>query len=249
MKKFLLWAGVSLLLGASAAAQAPGPIAKIYFVKVKPGMQAKFEEAYKAHIAWHRAQKDTWVWDAWQFESGARVGQYAVVTPGHAWADFDARGDMDKADSAQAQEHLMPLMESLEVSWSRALPNVSGMPDNMQKVAVAQVTDFRVRPGMDFEFLGVIGKVSKALADMEGRGPALWTQSLTGDGSIYTMIDMHPDWASLEPPAKPLIERLAGKLGALSAAQLVKTFSECVEGTHTNLVRYREDLSYQPNTP
>ncbi len=231
------------------AAQAPGPIAKIYFVKVKPRMAAKFEEACKAHADWHRKQNDSWVWDAWQFESGLRVGQYAVVTTGHKWSDFDSRGEMGKADEAQAQANLIPLIESLEVSYSRAMPELSRMPEGMQNVAIAEVTDFRVRPGMDFQFLSVIGKVTKAMADTVRRGPTLWTHSLTGDGNVYTAVDMQPAWASLKPPAESLIKVIGGKPGAMDTAQLVKTFSECVEGSQTNLVRYRADLSYNPNMP
>lgn len=248
MKRLLLLAVVSLVSALSVAAQTPGPVAKIYYVKVKPGMEAQFEEAYKAHIEWHRSQNDTWVWDAWQFESGTRFGQYAVVTPGHSWADFDARGEMDAADNADAQKRLLPLMESLEVSYSRIVPEISQTPGGMEKVAVAEVVDFHIRPGKEFDFLGVIRKVNEAMKGEEG-GPSFWTRSLTGPGTVFTAISTHPDWASLEPRGKPPIAVLPGKIGALETAALVKTFSESVESTETSLVRYREDLSYSPKAP
>lgn len=248
MKKWILLTVVFSASVAAAAAQAPGPIAKIYFVKVKPGMEAKFEEAYKAHIAWHRSQNDTWAWDAWQFESGPDVGSYVIVSPGHRWSDFDARGEFGAADAAQAQEHLAPLLQSLEVSYSQMIPEISRMPEGMEKVVVAEVTDFHVRPGREFDFLRVIRTVSKAMAG-EDDGPSFWTRSLTGPGAVMTAISVHSNWAGLEPPQKPLIVALSEKLGALDTAGLVKTFSESVESTETFIVRYREDLAYQPKMP
>ncbi len=246
MKKVLVGVAVSLFLGLAAAAQTPGPVAKIYVVKVKQGMEAKFEEAYKAHVDWHRQQRDSWAWEAWQFESGDRVGQYVVVTPGHHWSDFDARGEMEKADDEQAQATLLPLVESLEVWWTRAIPEVSKMPQGALNAAVARVTDYQVRPGKDAEFMGVLRKVAQVMADVEGRGPVIWQQNLTGPGGVYTFVEMFPDWASLTPPAKSVIEVIAGKLGALETAKLVETFSQCVERTEIQLVRYRKDLSYAP---
>lgn len=249
MRRTLFCAALSLFFGLSLSAQSPGPIAKIYLIKVKPGMGQKFEEAYKTHLDWHREQKDSWVWEMWQYETGPRAGQYVVVTPGHKWSDFDDRGEMGKADGEHAEKTLLPLVDSLEPFFSQVIPEVSRMPQGMDDVAVARVTDHHVRPGMEFEFMKLIGTIAKAMADSEGAGPLFWDRSLTGAGGVYTMIEMLPDWASLAPPEKPMLQRLTEKLGAMETAKMVETYSKCVERTERQLVTYRRDLSYHPQQP
>lgn len=248
MRNFLVWAVVSMLLTFAAAAQEPGPVAKIYLIKVKPGMEQQFEEAYKQHLEWHRSQNDTWTWDGWQYESGERFGQYVVVTPGHHWSDFDERGEMEQADSADAQKRLTPLIESLTVWWSLARPDLSRFnpEDDMSSTRLARVTEYHVKPGKDYEFVSVVRKANEALSQANWGGPVLWTQDLTGEGGVYSSVQMLPNWAALAPPEKSLFEALEAELGHAETSHMVETFLSCIEGSEAHLVRYRPDLSYQP---
>jgi len=81
-----------------SAQEEAGDIARAFVVKAKPGMEQKFEEAYKKHIAWHEQQNDDWTWDTWQFQTGERFGQYMIRTEDHHWQDFDATADFQVAD-------------------------------------------------------------------------------------------------------------------------------------------------------
>lgn len=248
MKKLAILACAFGLLALQGSAQAPGPIAKIYIIKVKPGMQTQFQEAYKAHIDWHREQNDSWAWDAWLFESGPRAGQFVVVTPGHHWSDFDSRGEMGQADEAHAQKTLLPLVESMEVGWSQALPELSRMPQGMSDIGVARVVDHHIKPGKDFQFQSLIRTVRGALEGTDRTGAAFWTRSVTGP-SVFTLVEMFPDWASLAPPEKSMMEILASKLGPMGTAELVDSYADCVAGAEVNIVRYLKDLSYAPGAP
>lgn len=248
MKRIVTWALFSALACMPALAQEPGPVAKIYLVKVKPGMEAQFEEAYKQHVEWHRQQNDSWVWDAWQYQSGERFGQYVVVTSGHHWKDFDERGEMEKADNADAQKRLLPLTESVTVWWSRAMPDLSRLPQGEFEVRVARVTDYHIKPGKGFEFVELIRKAGNALAKANWGDPILWTQDLTGQGGVFSAVEMLPNWSALAPSDKSIGEVLASQLGQETASHMRETFWNCVARTETHLVAYRPDLSYAPSS-
>ncbi len=73
----------------SSTAQQPG---MVQFAIWKPhqGQAVDFENGYKRHLEWHRANGDRWSWHGWYFISGERYGQFIDATFHHKWSDFDA---------------------------------------------------------------------------------------------------------------------------------------------------------------
>ena len=79
-------------IAAVSFAQPPaGNVALAYVQTVDLQKAAAFEEGFKKHLAWRKAQGDTWRWDTWQMVRGEKLGSYYTVSNGHAWKDFDAQ--------------------------------------------------------------------------------------------------------------------------------------------------------------
>ena len=88
----VLAAMMSLAIAAVSFAQPPaGNVALAYVQTVDLQKAAAFEEGFKKHLAWRKAQGDTWRWDTWQMVRGEKLGSYYTVSDGHAWKDFDAQ--------------------------------------------------------------------------------------------------------------------------------------------------------------
>ena len=88
----VLAAMMSLAIAAVSFAQPPaGNVALAYVQTVDLQKAAAFEESFKKHLAWRKAQGDTWRWDTWQMVRGEKLGSYYTVSNGHAWKDFDAQ--------------------------------------------------------------------------------------------------------------------------------------------------------------
>ena len=54
-------------------------------------MNGAFEMAIKEHIAWRKANGETWQWDVYQVAVGPNVGDYGIRSANHTYADIDAR--------------------------------------------------------------------------------------------------------------------------------------------------------------
>ncbi len=249
MRKCLFFTVLVSLLIPAFGQTPPGNIAKFYWVKVKPGMEQKYEEAYKKHVQWHRDQNDPWTWTAFVWETGERSGQYVVRTGEHYWADFDGRGEFEAADTAHAQANLLPLVESVEVSYAETLPELSRPPEGQEPFPLVQVTQFEIRPEMSYQFLSAIKKVRDALDKAEWGNPGVWTRNLAGSaGNVYTVVTFHRNWASLKEPETSLLGAVEKILGHAETSQLSESFWKCVKSSRSDLVRYRPDLSYYPGS-
>jgi hypothetical protein len=92
--------GIFFLLSNALAAQQH--IAHVTVWKPKSGLESKFENGYKQHLAFHKSMHDTWNWYGWYVISGPRDGYFVDATFGHTWSDFDttrfrAQDDADNA--------------------------------------------------------------------------------------------------------------------------------------------------------
>src|SRR5258706_12001566 len=69
---------IAMAMAAPVLAQMPAQptntIVQIYSSHPKPGMMAQYEAGRKRHMAWHKAQKDTWGWNVWEVISGNATG-------------------------------------------------------------------------------------------------------------------------------------------------------------------------------
>lgn len=106
--KYLLLA-LNLLVSYTLLAQ-PGNIAQFAIWKPKEGYLQNFENGYKQHLNWHRANGDKWGWYGWFIISGPRYGQFVDATFDHTWADFD-NAVKPAEDMADNRIHVFPFAD------------------------------------------------------------------------------------------------------------------------------------------
>lgn len=100
---------ITLLLlaipGAVLAQQTSGGF--LFSYQPHAGEVSAFEEGYRAHLAWHRANQDSLVWYGWNVLAGPRLGQFVDGAFGMRFAALDARVD-PRGDAANAAETFRP---------------------------------------------------------------------------------------------------------------------------------------------
>jgi len=98
-----------------------------HFSVWNPKQATNFQNGYKQHLLWHKANKDTWSWYGWYIISGPRDGQFIDATFGHSWADFDNPVN-PAGDEANNELHTEPFADFLR-SYKVALMPFSDKPD------------------------------------------------------------------------------------------------------------------------
>ena len=244
---FQLLLAVSLMILPTAAQEGPpSDVARLYKVEAKQGHATQFEEAYKQHLAWHKQQKDTWRWDTWQFITGENYGQYVVRTGNHSWADFDNRGAMGTADEADAVQRLTPHTEKTTSWLSRGLLDISHWPESAPPAMIV-VTEYHLNSGADQDWLFAVRKFHEALRKANAPFKYYFAANVAGnEGTDYSLVSPRATWADMNPPEKSFVVIVEGVLGRQETQELLEKFNKAVHCSHTNMLRYRADLSYAP---
>lgn len=244
---FLVVLSLLLLALPVLAQDEPGTLARGFFLTIKPGMTQQFEAAYKQHIAWHRQQNDTWTWHTWQYETGERLGQYLVRTPGHHWEDFDAHAEFSAADTADFVAGAGQYVESVSSTFSRVLPKVSRWPEGDARPAFVEVLTFRLRYGAGREFNYAIKKINEAINKSDWPVHYAWLTTVSGgELGTYTLVLPHKNWAGFKDPEKSFPAMLEEVYGRVGAGKVLKAFTKSVLSESSQIARFRPDLSYTP---
>ncbi len=245
---FLVVLSLLLLALPVLAQDEPGNLARAFFLTIKPGMTQQFEAAYKQHIAWHRQQNDTWEWHTWQYETGERLGQYLVRTPGHHWEDFDAHAEFSAADTADFSAGAGQYVESVSSTFSRVLPKVSRWPEGNARPAFVEVLTFRLRYGAGREFNYAIKKINEAINKSDWPVHYAWLTTVSGGKlGTYTLVLPHKNWADFKDPEKPFAAMLEEVYGRVEAGKVLKALTKSVLSESSQILRFRPELSYTPS--
>lgn len=249
-KGSLLLLSVFLMASVAMAQQDSDGIAQGFLIKPKPGMAQKFEEAYKAHVEWHRQQGDDWTWDTWQFETGEQIGQYIVRTGGHSWEDFDAKSEFREKDGDHYTANVAQYVESITGWFTRSRYDLSRLPeDDAGPFPLITVTEYRLNPGKGGDFNYVMGKVAEAAKTTNRPGYYVVVQGAMGtNGPTRSIVGLEKNWAGFKPGEKSIREMMEEVYGLSESDSLRETFWKSVHSYQTNVLRYRADLSYQPPT-
>ncbi|MBI2956545.1 MAG: hypothetical protein HYY26_04440 [Acidobacteria bacterium] len=240
----------SLLLGllawpAAAQMAEEGNVARVTFVKVKPGMAAQFEEAVKKHVELHRAKKDTWGYAAWQVISGPNNGDYGFGVFGRRWADFDNPPVPTAEEMADILANIAPYVESATPTFWLNLAKVSRpapAPGEMEEVIW-----FRVRPGKSSDFEYAIGKFHEAIAKTNWPVHYEWWVLVNGgEQPTFVLTLPRANFASFAQPEKPFRKMLEEAFGATEAQKLYEGFAETLKGQSSEIIRNRPELGYSP---
>lgn len=234
------------LVATLSTAQDP-VIARVVIWKAKPGMEAKLEAGIKAHNEFHRKQGDPLDHQTYVVSSGPDTGHYVRVAGGRNWKDFDAEAAWDQADQADSAINTDPYIESAMLSYYRMREDLSHGAPGAAPAPMYSLTFYRVRFDKVDDFVDAWAKAKEAAVK------AQWPRHVTvfslvsgGDGPTWVLSQPRTKFADFNPLSKTFAAVLEEQLGKEAATARMQKLNASVEGTFTQIVTYRGDLSYVP---
>ncbi len=235
-----------LLVLPAATQEEEGTIARIFWLKAKPGMEKQMEEGLKTHMAWHKEQNDPWAWFVWQEISGEHTGLYGVGSFGHTWSEFDNLPVSSEADHAEAETSLLPFVApGVQVQYYTSLPKVSRPWEGV--VEMEEVVVFHVEYGQSQEFDYLMKKFHQAIEKTKWPVQYEWYALVNGGPSgTYVLVMPRDSWAAFEGPEKPFATMLEEAYGRQEAEALIHQLGKVVKYSESSAILIRYDLSYIP---
>lgn len=237
------------LFAAGAFAQdKPGNIAALEFQTPKNGMLKQYEEGRKAKVEWHKQQKDKEALFVSEVLTGENMGSFIVGRFGQHWADMDKPSVTDAADREQFNKVISPYVEKVTSAYYEFLPKWSNPSPDMNAKYISVVT-FHIRYGRGDDFQSAIAKVVEANQKLNVPTHYSWYRLVNGGpGGTYVLTTDHANWASFDddPAVKPLRDRLREAFGEQESMSVVERLNASVEGTTSEIVQPRPDLTYVP---
>ncbi len=242
---------VSLLLltwpASAQEEQEPGTLARVFVVQPKMGMVQQFEEAYAQHVAWHQEKGDDWTWLTWQIQSGENFGKYAIITPGHHWADFDNRVVSGEEDAAHYLATVGQYTQSVTSHFWRALPEISRPLDGEEPAPVRSILFLEIRRGKTDEFMNAVKKVHQAIGETDWPTNYIWVTLVNGGSHpMFALVLPRENWAGFAPQEEPFDEMLEEAYGEQEAEEILRVIDKTIKSEYSHLETYRPDLSYIP---
>jgi hypothetical protein len=223
-------------------------VSEMWQITPKAGMEAGFQEAFKAHIEFREAQGDPWVWQTWEIVVGEDVGDFLVVSWDHAWADFDAYENSDFVGIAGPHfgATVAPLVDDAVNMISQADTTMQKLPtDPDYEVNLVMVMSFDLLPGKFMAFEQGMAQLNEAMQEM----PGYFTSSapvVGGDGSDFTLAFLGENWADFAEEEPSFMEVMMEMYGEEEAMAIWTSLDECIASVSSRMVRLRPDLSSPP---
>jgi len=242
--------GVCLAAPALAQQQAQNTVLEAHRVAPKPGMRAQLEAGRIKHMAWHKQQGDKFTWHVWEIVTGPETGGYIIVSPGHQWKDFDGWNQkMAKGDAADAEINLAPYQVSSTMSYWVHQAELSRDPaPGTPMPAFGTLTTYRLKSGKADQFREAVrtirGALDKGNWPLRGAWYSLASGGPVGSWAVFTGRASIADMALPQPSMRQVVETALGKE---AAEKVFQSFSDCVEDGTSELLQFRQDLSYLPS--
>ena len=244
MLRTILPLGLAVLVVATPAGAQDGNISMGAFVTIDAKDTEDFEEAAREHAQWHASQGDTWAWPAYASLGGGV--EYAFVTSGHDWSDFDNPPVDMAADQLAWASGPAEYATSEEIAIWESLPEF-GEP-SAEPSALVQVIEFEVNPGGDAAVLHAMGKFKEAVDMGGGGGNFGWSRVVSNDGPPTYFVAVFADsFAELGAPGPNPEEIMTAAFGATEARMMGDAFDAAATVVSSRIWILRPDLSYMPN--
>jgi len=248
MKFVVTVCAIGFLAVGALAQDKPGNIAGLEFQTPKNGMVKQYEEGRKAKAAWHKQQKDKDPLFVSQVLTGEHTGTYIVGRFGMHWADLDKPSVPEAADIEEYTKVIGPYVEKMVATYYEFLPKWSNPATDMNAKYIEVIT-FHLKSGKGDDFRSAIAKVHEANQKLNVPDHYSWYRLANGGpGGTYVLTFDHANWASMEddPKTKPLRDRLREAFGEQEAMSVIERLNSSIEGTYSDLIQTRPDLSYMP---
>ena len=243
---------LSFCLIATFAVAQQGPpaasVCEVHLNQVKPGMTAQYEQGRARHMAWHKSQNDKWSWEVWEILTGDNTGDYMVVSCGHDWKDFDGRDKFNAADTANANTTMGPYLAKQTMSYYVLRPDLGAMPPTTgPPPQYLNVLFFTLKPEGVPDFNENVKKVSSAMSKpgVSGGQASFYSLASGGVGPQVVLIQERKSMAEMAGPGKTVDEVVRDAYGD-QGATILGTLRKAYSSTYSELLHFRQDLSYIP---
>lgn len=251
MRKLFASIFVLCLAAAICAAQnaPPESVCEVHVNKVKPGMTAQYEQGRAKHMAWHKAQNDTWSWNTYEITTGPGTGDYLVSSCGHAWKDFDAREKFNVADSQNAQATMGNTMAGETMSYYVLREDLSATP----KPAIPpyfSVVFFYLKPESILDFRSGVKQVNEAFTKTNTPQHTSYWYTLVsgGPGPQMVLVQERSSIGDMAPNSPKTLDDMMKEAYGDQGATTMTTIRKAYHHTESELLHYRPDLSYTAPT-
>jgi hypothetical protein len=214
---------------------------------VRPGMETEFEQGLTQHAEWHQRENKPWTYYAWQVVSSEQTSQYYLGAFGHRWADFDLEEGWDAADAAHVAANVEPYVEGKSLNIYTYLADISRPLSQVDSRPLTLVHFLQLNSGAGDTFTHALQKVHEAV--VKTSWPVNYEWYVRRDGEeIPTYILVQPvnnrTYFDLSDESFRAILREAH--GQREAQSLLEILGKSINNQHSQILRYRSDLSYIP---
>jgi len=223
----------TLIGGSLLSAAQSANVARIVMWQPKPEKHENFEAGYKRHLEWHRAHKDPWTWLGWTIVSGDRADVFVDASAFHAWSDFDSPVS-PKEDAADNATNVDPYADVRSIVTYEAVPEATRITAEQLRSPLLDFVYFDIAPRSESAFEQVAARSLTAF----GKDPYVLFRPANGSNE-YLLLFPAAKMSDLQSHAKLLRVMLA-------AIQKQSANDEIVRRYHTELARFRADMSYIP---
>jgi hypothetical protein len=236
----------------TSAQTTPGNILSVETQTPKNGMTQQYEQGRKQKADWHKQQKDPAPLLVFEIQTGDQTGSYLVVRANLHWADMDHPAITDAADTDEFNKVIGSYVTSVTDSYYEFLSKFSN-PDNSPLPAkYSEDLILRVKPGKDADFRAAVGRISAAEKKANPDQHTMIYELVNGGFSgTYAVVFPHARWADFEenPNAKSMPQVLNEAYGPDEAATILAAVDNAIESEYTQILEFRQDLSYVPPGP
>jgi hypothetical protein len=251
VNKFVSALGITALAAVSALAQdKAGNIAALEFQTPKNGMVKQYEDGRKQKATWHKQQKDTQPLYVWEIVAGDQTGTYVVGRLGQHWADLDKPSVPEQADLDEYHKVIGGSVQSMVARYYELLLDVSNPGNSKPTDKFSEIITYQVRYEKEHDFGDILKKVDGAIKKTKWPATYLWyVLRHGGNTGAFVLVIPHTSWADFEekPDMKPFPVMLTEALGADEAKLVLKEINASIEKTTSEVIRFRDDLSYLPS--
>jgi hypothetical protein len=240
----------AMALAVPAFAQQAATVSEINIHTPKPGSTEKYEAARKKHMAWHKAQKDTWTWFTWEVVSGPDSGTYYTGSFGHTWKDFDGHEKFNKDDEADFVKGVGPTLGRSFTSYYVRRADMSlTAPTGEPPSAYSVLTYYQLKLEGQNDFIEAVKKINEGVkkTSYPQSGPSAWYQLVNGgEGPTFILAGGRANWAAFAANDKTLDQMMEEAFGKEQGAAILASGRKAIHSIRTETVKYRGDLSYVP---
>jgi hypothetical protein len=235
MKKIFLFCLLIPVIGLSQ-----GNVVSTFRVFPKVDKTLEFEKAFAAHA--QKYHTGDWKWRVFSIETGPETGGFHVVEGPLTWDQFDKRGTLGDAHTADWAKNVMPF------TADRGTSGYSEFSAELSNVAITDYTDKIIlnhmfpKPEMINQANELVKKMKKVW-EASNESVAVYRSVASGPVQIVTVSRLKGGLKELaEGFRKPMAERFDAANGAGSWTQYLADYAAAIENRWSEMLFIRSDL-------